>query len=145
MKRYSFVSVFILSLITCGLYFLHVISVISINNNAIAQRAQKKSIMHVVPMVLAAAGSAIVLGAIGIVGDVGICLVLAFLVPIVIAFIWYYQFCRQQCEILEVYGRKATPAHSPIVLVLMGFIPIYSYYVLCENYNMGVNASEGIV
>lgn len=145
MKRYNFISVFLLSYITCGLYFLHVISVISINNNFIAQKVKKKTIMHIVAMVLIMVISAIVLGVLGVIMEAEIFTTLAFSVPAIIFIVWHYLFCKQQCEILEAYNQKSVPINNPILIMLTFFVPIYGFYVLCKNYNLGVNASEGIM
>ena len=55
---------------------------------------------------------------------------------------WYYTLMNQQCEIAKATKAKITPSDSPIVqLLIVYFVPIYNYYVLCENYNNGVDAA----
>ncbi len=145
MKRYNFIAVILLSLITCGIYFLHFISVISINNNYIAQKLQKKTIMHVVAMVLIDAGVVIAFGFLGAVAGIGFFIDLAVFALFIIPIAWFFLYFKQQCEILDAQGKTAFPANNPVIMILLYCVPILNMYMLCENYNLGVNAFEGTV
>ena len=41
----------------------------------------------------------------------------------IIFVIWYYFFCKQQCEILKEYELKTIPSNNGTVLFLVSFIP----------------------
>ena len=56
--------------------------------------------------------------------------------------VWYYFFMRHQVAIAKALNVKVTPTESPIVLLIIVFIPIYSFYALCDNYNRTVEAYE---
>ncbi len=137
MKRFNFVSVILLSLITCGLYYLHFLSVISINNNHIAHNMQRKTIMHVVAMVLLSVAAAVGLFFIDFMLAVG--------AIIIIPLIWHFLYFKQQCDILEVQKKNGFPSNNAVVMMLLFLVPIVNIYMVCENYNLGVNAYEGIV
>ena len=48
---------------------------------------------------------------------------------------WMYQFVKQQKALADAKGVELTPVGTPIVLWLLMFVPIYSFYVLCTNHN----------
>lgn len=151
-KRFDFIALFILSLLTGGLYFLYAISIISQTNNEIAVRLGKKKIMGIVTVIAISVLVVMIFGIVlifsqnagssfvSVLGTIGI--VLAVIASLVMVLVWYYLFCRQQCEILQSYNLKPNPTASPALLFLIGFVPIYSYYVLCNNYNTGVYGYE---
>lgn len=119
MKQFSWVKTLILNIVTFGLYGLYAWYVMSKNNNELAEKYGEKKIMNfIVAMLLGCVTCGIFL------------------------LIWYFQFHKQQVAIAKASGAAVTPTESPIVLLIITFVPIYSFYVLCTNYNNGVAAAE---
>lgn len=115
MKRFDFVPTFILSIITAGIYSLYVWHVMSKTNNEIArQNGMPENKSFIVAFLLGCVTCSIYL------------------------IYWYYKFMVQQVQILQMKGRPVAISSSPVVLVIMMFIPILSFYVLCTNYNEGI-------
>jgi hypothetical protein len=54
---------------------------------------------------------------------------------------WQYKFYAQQIAIAKASGVETSPTDSPILMLLLGFVPIYSFYVICDNYNRTANAN----
>jgi hypothetical protein len=49
---------------------------------------------------------------------------------------------KQQAAVAEAKGVALAPTSSPIVLTILVFVPIYSFYVICDNCNKLVDAYE---
>ena len=120
MKRFEFIVTFIISYVTCGIYTLYMWYQMAKANNEIARQNGKETIMDFIPAYL-----------IGCV-TCGIFLIY-----------WYYKFFNQQVELQKLYGVKSEPTDNPILLILLTFVPVYSYYVICDNYNRTADAFEG--
>jgi len=56
--------------------------------------------------------------------------------------IWMFLFMKQQKALADAKGVKLAPVDKPIVLWLLMFVPIYSFYVLCDNHNKLCDAYE---
>ncbi|MBE6716603.1 MAG: DUF4234 domain-containing protein [Ruminococcaceae bacterium] len=111
-KQFNWIVTYLLSLVTCGIYGFYVFGYMGASSNAEAERYGCKKIMNFVPALL-----------------------LGFVTCGIFLIVWYYQFMKQQVEIARAKGVKVEPTEEPILLVLILYVPFYSYYVLCENYN----------
>ncbi|MBQ8344772.1 MAG: DUF4234 domain-containing protein [Clostridia bacterium] len=118
MKKFNWITALILNVVTCGIYGIYLWCVISSNNNKLAEQYGVKKRMHFIV--------AFLLG-----------IVTCGIVPIV----WYFLAGNQQVEIAKACGVKVTPVENGIVWALLMFVPVYSFYVLCTNYNNCVEAS----
>ena len=118
MKKFNWLTAFVLNVVTCGIYSLYMWYIISENNNKIAEASGVQTIMKFIP--------AFLLGCV----TCGIFLI-----------VWMYQFQKQQVEIAKANGTITEPVDSPVILMIILFVPIYSYYVMCENYNRVVDVA----
>lgn len=111
-KEQNWIVAYLLTLVTCGIYMFYMIGYVgTATNNEGARYGFKQTINPVL---------AIVLG-----------FVTCGIVPIV----WYYQYFDLQVKIAKARGIQVAPSDSPVVLTILMFIPFYSYYVLCDNFN----------
>ncbi len=111
-KKFEFVPTFLLSIVTCGLYALYMLYSMAKDANTEAERYGCKKIMDFLPAFL-----------------------LGMVTCGIFTFIWMYQYFNQITEIAKAKGVNVAPSDSPIVLLLVYFVPIYNYYVLCDNHN----------
>ncbi len=118
MKKFNWIVAFILNYVTCGIYSLYMWIVMTKNSNKMAEKAGVKKIMGFIPALLL---SCITLG--------------------IYAIIWMYKFEKLQVEIAKANGTSTQPTDSPIVLLILMIVPIYSFYVFCDNYNRNVDAA----
>lgn len=56
---------------------------------------------------------------------------------------WNFKFQQQQVKILQAYGKPVSVTSEPILLWLLMYVPVLSFYVLCTNYNNGIDAYQG--
>lgn len=119
MKKYNWVKALLLPCVTFGIYNIVMWIVMGRNSNKIALASGQKKIMGWFPAML--------LGCV----TFGI-------VPLV----WMIKFQAQQVAIAKANGAKISPVSAPFVLFLLMCVPIYSYIVLCGNYNRNVEAFE---
>ncbi len=120
MKRFEFIVTFLISYFLCGIYGLYAWYHMAKNDNEIARQNGKAVIMDFIPAYL--------LGCV----TCGIYFIY-----------WYYKYFEQQVELQKLYGVKSDPTDNPVLLMLLMFVPVYSYYVLCDNYNRLADAYEG--
>jgi hypothetical protein len=116
-KQFNWIAAWLLTAVTCGLYAFYMWGYMGAANNAEAERLGCKKIMGFVPALL-----------------------LSFVTCGIFLIVWYYWFAAQQIEIAQKKGLKTEPTDSAIVYFILMFVPIYSYYVLCENFNRVINA-----
>ena len=116
MKKFNWLAVWLIGAITGSIYYLYALHVMTKNQNEIAKRYNVKTIMGFIP--------AFLLGCV----TCGIYVI-----------IWFYQFAVQQSSILKAMGASSDPATPLGLFLTYYFIPIYSYYVLCENHNKAVD------
>ena len=119
MKKYNWVKAWLLPCVTFGIYNFIMWIVMAKNSNKIAVASGEKKIMAWFPAML--------LGCV----TFGI-------VPLV----WMIKFQAQQVAIAKANGAKISPVAVPFVLFLLTCGPVYSYIVLCGNYNNNVDAFE---
>lgn len=119
MKKYNWVKAWLLPCVTFGIYTIVMWIVMASNSNKIAVASGEKKIMAWFPAML--------LGCV----TFGI-------VPLV----WMIKFQAQQVAIAKANGAKISPVAVPFVLFLLMCVPVYSYIVLCGNYNRNVDAFE---
>ena len=117
MKKFNWITAFIISYVTCGIYALYMWYVMSEDGNKMAEKsnAQKNTSFIV----------AVLLGAV----TCGIYLIY-----------WMYKFYNQQVAIAKAHGVAVQPVDNPIILVILTCVPVYSYYMLCGIYNNNVDA-----
>lgn len=116
-KQFNWIMVWLLGTVTCGIYTIYAFHCISVaNNDEAARYGIKPRMTYLIAWLLG--------------------LVTCGIVPIV----WLFLFNMQQVEIAQAKGVKVGPSDNGIVLGLLMFVPIYSYYVLCDNYNRTIIA-----
>lgn len=120
MKRFEFVTTLLLNIVTCGIYSIYMWYAMAENNNAMASANGRPRIQNFI--------IAYLLGCV----TCGIYLIY-----------WYYKFAEQQIEVAKIYGQKPAPTDNAIVMMILYFVPIYSFYVICDNYNRTVDAYNG--
>ena len=117
-QQFNWVLFWLLGCVTCGIYPIYVFYKMTENNNEIAARHGEKAIMNYL---------------------------LAFLLTIVTCGLfnlyWLYTFMAQQVKIAEKSGVQVAPTNNAFLLVLLSFVPIYSFYLICDNYNRTVQAN----
>lgn len=121
MKKFNVITAIILSAITCGIYSLYLWYVVITNNNQIAANNNIPQISGFIKFILL---STVTCGIYGI--------------------YWYFKFWQQEGAILQAYGKPHVITGEPIVNLLLMFVPILSWYVLCESYNRGVDGYMGM-
>lgn len=118
-KRFNWIVVWLVGAVTCTIYTLYAWFTMGKNQNKMAEQVGVATTMNFIV--------AFLLG----------CVTLG-IVPLV----WMYKFCKQQVALAEAKGVELAPTKSPIVLWLLLFVPIYSFYMLCSNYNKLAEAYE---
>lgn len=125
MKKYNWIKALILNVITCGIYSIVMWYKMDKMGKAMADKA----------------------GVVEEKNNWGF-IVFAFLLSGVtcgiMAFVWFFKHFKQQVAIAEKVGVELSPTKAPIVLVILMVVPIYSFYVLCDNHNKLVDACEAI-
>ena len=116
MKKFNFLPTLLLSMVTAGIYSLYMWYVMNKNNNEVARQNGVPEIRKFIPAML-----------------------LGWVTCSIYLIYWYYKFQEQQVKILQAQGRPVCISSSPIVLLIIMFVPFLSYYVLCTNYNEGIN------
>lgn len=119
MKKYNWVKAWLLPCVTFGIYNLVMWAVMTRNSNKIALASGQKKIMGYIP--------ALLLG----------CITFG-----IVTFVWMIKFQAQQIAIGKANGAHVGPARNAFVLFLLMCVPVYSYIVLCGNYNRNVDAFE---
>ena len=117
-KNYNWIVVFLLTLVTCGIYGLYWwYSMAKTNNEIAAQRgvAEIPSFIKGFLLGLITCG--------------------------IYTIYWQYKFYEQQILIAQASGVNNAPTENPILMLLIGYVPFYSYYAICDNYNRTVNAN----
>ncbi len=115
MKKFNWITVLVLSVVTCGIYGLYAWYVMATSHNTLAEKYSKKKIMGFIPAIL-----------IGCV-TCGIWLI-----------VWYYQYCKQVAEIAKEKGAKLPLTEEPILMLILMCVPVISIYVLVEDHNVVV-------
>ena len=118
MKKFSWITAFILNIVTFGIYSMYMFHVMTKNNNKIAK---EKDVKHIKGFITALLLGCITFG--------------------IYSIIWLYKFMAQEVALAKACGVKVQPVEEPILLLIITCIPIYSFYVLCENYNAVVEAA----
>ena len=119
MKKFNWITTLLLNIVTCSIWSIYVWYKMGKQQNEMADQVGAKKIMGFIP--------AFLLGCI----TCGIFMI-----------VWYYQFMNQAKELAEAKGAALTPTSNPIVLTILMFVPIYSFYVMCTNHNNLVDAYE---
>ena len=119
MKKFNWITAIIFNVLTFGIYSMYMWYVMTKNNNAMAEKYGVKKITGFIVAVL-----------------------LGFITFGIYQLIWYYKFHAQQIAIAQAAGTKTAPCESAFLLFIITFVPIYSFYVMCDNYNKCVDASE---
>lgn len=122
MKKFNWVKCWLLPCITFGIYNLYMWIVMSSNSNKMAEAHGVKKIIPFFP--------ALLLG----------CITFG-----IVSIVWAFQFQQQQINIARACGTKTSPVQNSFVLVLLMCVPIYSWIVLCGNYNRNVDAGAPVV
>ncbi len=117
MKKFSWIKALLLPCITCGIYNLYMWHVMTKNSNKMAEEKGVNKIMGFIP--------ALLLG----------CITFG-----IYTLVWNFKFQKQQIAIAEACGIKTKPTQSAFLLFILMIVPIYSYIVLCGNYNNNVDA-----
>ena len=100
MKKFNWITAFLLNVVTCGIYSLYMWIVMTSNSNKMAEQCGAKKIMGFIPALL-----------IGCV-TCGIYTI-----------VWMYQFEKLQVEISKAKGTSTQPTDSPLLLLILTCIP----------------------
>jgi len=119
MKKFKWLTALLLNIVTLSIYSLYMWFVMTKNSNAMAEKYGVKKIMGFIPAVL--------LGCV----TCGI-----------FTIVWYFMFQKQQTELAAASGATLTPTTNFFLLGLITFVPVYSFYAVCTNYNAIVDAYE---
>ncbi len=151
-KSFNSIPLFLFSVLTGGLYFISAMSIMSDTNNEIAVRVKRKKVLGLTDIINVGLAWYSMMYALWIYGNVmdekmmliggRIGMYIGIPLFLMLTVFWFYLFCKQQCEILSAFGKAPSPNVSPIVLMLLSFVPIYSFFILSENYNTGVSEFE---
>lgn len=125
MKKYNWIKALILNFITCGIYSFVMWYKMDKMGKAMADKAgvvdEKNTWGFIVFYFLL---SGITCG--------------------ILPLIWMYKHFKQEVAIAEKVGVELSPSKTPFVLLIIMFVPFYSFYVLCNNHNKLVDACEAI-
>ncbi len=116
-KQFNWVTAFLLNIVTCGLYSFYMFGYMSTANNNEAVRLGLDKKMSFL-----------------------VALLLGFVTCGITLIVWYFIFMAQQVQLAQKKGIKTAPTESSVVLALLMFVPVYSFYVLCDNYNRTIAA-----
>ena len=119
MTKFNWILAIVLNYVTCGIYSIVMLCIMSSNNNKLAQQYGVKKRMNYIVATL-----------------------LGFVTCGIVPLVWIFLFQAQQVELAKATGAETTPTDSSALLGILQFVPIYSFYVLCTNYNRTVEASE---
>ena len=115
-KRYEFVTTLILSLVTCGIYALIMWADMANNLNELDTSGEKDLANAWLAMLIL---TPITCGIYGI--------------------IWQIRFFTKLINVQKAKGVNPSPTDQPILLWLICcYIPIYSFYAICDNYNKAI-------
>lgn len=119
MKQFNWIKALLLNVVTCGIYSIYMWYKMNDNNNKLAEKEGLKTNMNfIVAMLLSVVTCGIFL------------------------YVWYYKFFKTQVALAKAHGVKVAPTENAIVLLILVFVPIYSFYMMCDNYNRTVAAAE---
>ena len=119
MKKFNWITALLLNVVTLGIYSIYMWYKMGKQQNEMAEQVGEKQIMGFIGAFLL---SCITCG--------------------IFAIVWYFLFMKQQAAVAEAKGVALAPTANPIVLTILVFIPIYSFYVICDNCNKLVDAYE---
>lgn len=119
MKKFNWLVVWLVGAITLSIYTLYAWYKMAKQQNEMAAQVGEKQIM-------------------GFVGAFLLGCITCGIVPLV----WMFNFMKQQVALADAKGVQLAPTANPIVLWILLFVPIYSFYVLCDNHNKLVDAYE---
>ena len=117
MKKFNWLAIILLNLVTCGIYGIYAMCVMTKNQNTLATRYDVKMINGYL---------------------------IAFLLNLVTCgvymVVWQYMFIDQQISLAKKQGIDATPTNNPLVVFLISYFlnPLY-VYISCENHNRVVD------
>ena len=118
MKKFNCITALLLNVVTCGIYSLYMWYVMAKNTNAIAAKEGKKTIMGFIPAFL-----------------------LGFVTFNLYPIYWYYKFFKLHVELAKEKNVAVKPVDNAILLTVLCFVPIYSFYMICDVYNNTVDAA----
>lgn len=119
MKKFNWITALLLNIVTFGIYSIYMWYKLGKQQNEMAEQIGEKKIMGFI--------GAFLLGCV----TCGIFLI-----------VWYFLYMKQAQALAEAKGVALAPTSNPIVLTILIFVPIYSFYVICDNGNKLVDAYE---
>lgn len=119
MKRFNWVTTLLLNIVTLGIYSIYMFYVMGKQHSDLAEQIGEKKVMNYIGVFF-----------------------LTFVTCGIFPLVWNYQYTKLQIALAEAKGVQLTPTHTPIVQWLVMFVPIYSFYVVCENNNKICDAYE---
>ena len=119
MKRFNWITSLLLSVVTLGIYQLFFWYKLTKQQNEMAEKIGEKKIMNFIGVFF-----------------------LSFVTCGIFPLVWYFLFMKQQVALATAKGVALAPTASPFVLWLIIFVPIYSFYAICDNHNKLVDAYE---
>ncbi len=118
-KRFRWILVILLNFVTCGIYGLIAWNKIASQQNHMAQRIGDRKIMGFFPAFLL---GVVTLG--------------------IVSLIWMYKFSAQARNVAQAKGIVLFPTNNAVVLWLLTYVPVFSYYLVCANHNKLIDVFE---
>ena len=112
MKKYEWWKVFLLSMVTFGIYGIVWWYQMTEAHNEMAKKYGVEEIKGYI-----------------------IALLLGIITCGIYTIIWTIKFMDQNVKLLHAQGKTAAPTETPALLWLITYVPIYSYIVVCDNHN----------
>ncbi len=119
MKRFNWITTLLLNFVTFGIYSIYAWYTMGKQHNELAEQIGEKKVMNYIGVFF-----------------------LSFVTCGIFPIIWMYQYYKLEKALADAKGVQLTPTDSPIVLLLLMFVPFYGFYVLCENNNKICDAYE---
>lgn len=114
-KQFNWILAIVLNYVTCGIYGLYMWYKMTAENNDIARKYGIDPIMGFIPQ-----------------------LFLGIITCGIYSIVWMFKFFALQVKIAKASGVQVSPSENTFLLVILSWIPFYSFYMLCDNYNRTV-------
>ncbi len=111
-KRINWLVMWLVGAVTLGIYQIIAWYRMTAQQNEMAERIGEKKVLNFIVVLL--------LG-----------VVTCGIVPL----IWLFMFCKQQKMLAEAKGIDLFPTSNAFLLWLLTLVPIFKFYVLCDNHN----------
>lgn len=118
MKKFNWGKAILFNIITFGVYSLYMWHKVTKNTNEVAKGKGINTVMSFIPALL-----------------------LGYITCGIYNIVWYIKLYKTQAKIARASGVSLTPCAKPFVLLLLTCVPVYGFYVVCENNNRVIDAA----